>query len=147
MLKTWCDLAVSETRQLMMQELLKLEVGLADIEEFGLDLNNKLRSGDFREKSGEGNSRKLARVAMEIKVRDERKISEGLRRRVNEMRKILEDDHKKNSKPYRSAIKRLRKEAAKTRCEHRKIYKEKLEHLKNKYRKSEEEKVRKIPED
>ena len=63
----------------MMQELLRLEVGLADIEEFGLDLQSKLRSGEFKLKTGEENSRKLARVTMEIKVRDDRKISEDLR--------------------------------------------------------------------
>ena len=63
----------------MMQELLRLEVGLADIKEFGLDLQSKLRSGEFKLKTGEENSRKLARVTMEIKVRDDRKISEDLR--------------------------------------------------------------------
>ena len=79
MLRAWCDLTASDARQSMMQELLRLEVGLADIEEFGLDLQSKLRSGEFKLKTGEENSRKLARVTMEIKVRDDRKISEDLR--------------------------------------------------------------------
>ena len=79
MLRAWCDLTASDARQSMMQELLRLEVGLADIEEFGLDLQSKLRSGEFKLKTGEENTRKLARVTMEIKVRDDRKISEDLR--------------------------------------------------------------------
>ena len=83
---------------------------------------------------------------MESKVFDERKIYDGLRRKVNSMRKILEEKLKKNSKPYRAAIKKLRNEAAKTRREQKKIYDDKIENLKRKYRMSEEEKIQKIPE-
>jgi hypothetical protein len=146
MLRAWCDLAASEARQSLLQELLRLEVGLADIEEFGLDLQSKLHSEEFKLKTGEEKSRKLARVTMEIKLRDERKISEDLRKKVSMMRDILEDRHKKNSKPYRATIKKLRNEAAKTRRENKKIYELKLEHLKIKYRQTEDEKIRRIPE-
>ena len=146
MIEVWRNLAASEARQNMMQELLGLGVGLADIEEFGLDQQNKLRSGEFRQKSGENNSRKLAKVTVETKLRDEREISMSLRRQVKDMRKICEDIHKKNSKPYRRIMKKLRSEANVKRREMKKIFEDKILHLKRKYRETEDEKIRKIPE-
>ena len=146
MMRAWCALAASESRQAMLQELLQIEVGFADIEEFGLGQQDKLRSGDVRDKKGEENSRKLAKVTLESKVFDEKEIYNGLRRQVNNFRKILEIEHGKNSKPYRAIIKKLRNEAARTRRENKKIYEEKIEHLTAKYRSTEEEKIRKIPE-
>ena len=50
MVRAWCDMATSEARQPMLQELLQLELGLADIEEFGLTQQDKLKSGDFIDK-------------------------------------------------------------------------------------------------
>ena len=85
MLGAWSGMAASEARLALMQELLGLEVGLADCEEFGLDLTSKLRSEDFKKSSGEDNSRRLAKVTMEIKIRDERKILEKMRKKVSEM--------------------------------------------------------------
>ena len=42
--KTWQDLAASEMRIWMLRELLCLEVGLNDVEVFGLNLVKKFRS-------------------------------------------------------------------------------------------------------
>ena len=146
MLEVWCSLAASEARQSMMRELLILEVGLADIEEFGLEQQSKLRSEEFRQKSGEINSRKLAKVTIETKLKDEREISMNLRRQVKVMRKICEETHVKNSKTHRRIMKKLRTEASKKRKEMKKIFDDKIFHLRRKYRETEEEKVRKIPE-
>ena len=147
MYEVWRDLAASEARLTMMRELLECEVGLADIEEFGLDLHNKLRSEDFKEKSGENNSRRLVKVTLEIKMRDERKISENLRRKVKEVRKICDEVHVKNSKTYRGIFKKLRKASTVKKKEMKKIFEEKISNLKRKYRENEDEKIRKIPKE
>ena len=40
MKKTWDDLAATEMRLQLMSELVKFKVGLADVEEFNLNLKN-----------------------------------------------------------------------------------------------------------
>ena len=145
MTEIWRGLAASEARLTMMQELMRWEVGLADIEEAGLELQSKLRSREFREKSGEHNSRVLAKVTLEVKIKDERKISEDLRRKVREVRKICEETYVKNSKTYRAIFKKLRSQATVKRKEMKKTFEEKISHLRKKYRETEDEKIRKIP--
>ena len=43
MKRTWEDLAATEMRLQLMSELLKLNVGLADVEEFNLNLKGNLK--------------------------------------------------------------------------------------------------------
>ena len=147
MSEVWRDLAASEARMSMMQELLRLGVGLADIEEIGIVLQSKLRSQEFKVKSGEKNSQRLAKVTLEIKLKDEREISEGLRKKVKEIRKICDEMYKKNSKTYRSMFKKLRRMATMRKNEMKMTFEDKISHLKKKYRETEEEKIMKIPEE
>ena len=63
MLKVWTSLAESEARLFLLGELEKLELGLAEVEEFNIGQVNKLRSKTFREKTGEKLFTKLAGVS------------------------------------------------------------------------------------
>ena len=50
MSKVWTSIAESEARLYLMEELEKLGLGLAEVEEFNIGQVNKLRSRKFRKK-------------------------------------------------------------------------------------------------
>ena len=137
MLKVWTSLAESEARLFLLGELEKLELGLAEVEEFNIGQVNKLRSKTFREKTGEKLSTKLAGVSIEFKLRDERHTIRELKLTQSRMRKEIEEKYVKNSKTQRRIIQALRFEAAKVKKEKMKIFEVKIEHLKQKYREDE----------
>ena len=144
MLKTWKALAASESRLHLMTELGELNVGFADVEQFNLGLNSKFRSNHFQQ--GKDNSEgKLIKVAMDRKMRDERKFNLEMNIERNRLRKELEKVYEKNSKPYRSTIKFMRNEAHEVKEESKENFASKIEHLRGKFRIDEEEKLRNVP--
>ena len=147
MLSTWRGIAASESRIYLMSELIRMNIGFAEIEQFAQDLSSQYRSQDFREKveSGEMTNPHIIKLAMEMKFRDEKILNEELNKERNILRKKLEDSCKKNSKTYRAKIKELRKEALMTKNDTMKKFEAKLEHLRGKYRKKEDEKITRIP--
>ena len=140
MSKTWQDLAASEMRLHLMTELGKIKVGFAEVEEFSLGLNSKLRSTTSEIHEG-----KVVKAAMEIKMRDEKRYNNNLIKRRNQHRRDLGKHLGQNTKKYRTVIRNLRGDAQKIKSFYKEKYEKKLEHLRNKYRESEEEKVDKIP--
>ena len=101
--KIWEDLAATEVRIKMMSDLVKVNVGLADIEEFNLDLKGNLKNL-LSEKTNEIVNEKLVRAAMSIKIKDEQ-ISRGkLIRARNIARTDLMKKLGRNSNRYRSVI-------------------------------------------
>ena len=70
MKKTWEDLAATEMRLQLMSELLKLNVGLADIEEFNLDLKGNLKNKPS-EKVNEMQNMRIVKATMSVKIHDE----------------------------------------------------------------------------
>ena len=69
MIKTWKDLAASESRLELMTKLKILSLGLAEVEEFNLGLNLQFRSEKSREKLANG-EKKFVKAAMEAKFMD-----------------------------------------------------------------------------
>ena len=106
--KLWRDLAVSEVRLWMMTQLEKLEVGLNDLEAFNEGLVSKLRSEAMKGKS-EGIKKKLVNAALQLKIKDEQRYQEEMRKRKNKMRREIGRLLKVNSNPYRKTIKSLNK--------------------------------------
>ena len=137
---TWNAVAASECRLTLMEELKKLSIGFADIEEFNLGLNTKLKSSYY--KGREMTDDRLIKVAMEIKLEDEILYNNELKSKRNGLRKQLEKWHVKNSKPYRSVIKTLKIEAAKLKIETKVKFEEKLQHLREKYKNEEDDILR-----
>ena len=70
MIKAWQTLAASESRLELMGKLKKINLGLAEVEEFNLGLNIQFRSEKSKEKLANGES-KVVRAAMESKLLDE----------------------------------------------------------------------------
>ena len=145
-IKVWQDLVALEMRIKLMRELGKLGVGLAEIENFGINLRTKLRSEKQKDRGGEV-TRKVTEESMRIKMRDEQRYREELVKRRNQMRKEIERKLGKNTRPYRRQMALLKEEGEKIRREREEKYDEKMKHLKEKFRKEEEEKENAIPEE
>ena len=149
MSKTWTQIAACEERIQLMKKLLKLEVGMAEIEELGLNINSKFKSLAFKNriKNGEVVSKEVLKEIMILKLRDEKKYLGELISEQKEMRRMIDSELQKNSRPARRLLKEFREESARTRKECRKKYDDKIEHLKRKYRHNEEEREKNIPSD
>ena len=66
--KLWQDLARSETRIWLIEELMKLDVGFNDTEEFGLGLKLNFKSKKYKE-----NSDAPREVVMKLKLGDKKR--------------------------------------------------------------------------
>ena len=97
MTKIWEDLAATEMRLEMMSELIRIKVGFADIEEFNLGLKVNLKNLTSS-KISEIKDKKLVKVAMEVKMRDEqvtkRKLIRARNKARSETSKIARNEHK-----------------------------------------------------
>ena len=142
--KLWLDLAASEERLELMKELIKLNVGFREVEEFNLGLLSKLRSEKMK-KDSEKMTRKQVRSAMEIKIRDEEYWHEEMKLERNRRRREIGERWKVNSRPYREIMRQLRDLANEEKREHKNTYEKKLKHLRDKYKGDENEKISKVP--
>ena len=149
MKKVWDQVAESEERITLMKKLIKMGIGVAEVEELGVSIHSKFKSNAFqsRVKDGEIVSKEALKNIMVIKLRDERKHLRELMRKKRVMQSKIEKDLNKNSRPSRRLLKEFREHAAKVRIEYREKYRQKIEHLSKKYRDSKEELARRIPED
>ena len=147
--KVWSQVAISEERIILLKNLIKIGVGVAEVEELGANIHSKFKSNSFlsRVNDGEIVSKEAIKQIMILKLRDERKHLRDLMRKKKMLREKIEKDMKKNSRPSRRLLQEFRNQSAKVRIEHREKYRQKVEHLKRKYRDSKEELSRKIPED
>ena len=147
--EVWRKMAESEARMHLMVELGHIQVGFPDVEQFCLDLETKYRataSGELREKGGKSPEWQVVKVAMKLKLIDEKRVSEELLSQKYKMRKEIEDEFGKNSRKARNRVKNLRKEAGRAKKEAMMTYEGKLKHLRRKYRQDEEEKLSEVPE-
>ena len=144
MKRTWEDLAATEMRLQLMSELVKLNVGLADVEEFNLNLKGNLKNLPS-DKVSEMQNTKLVKATMDIKIQDENVTRTKLVRTRNISRTKLMRELGRNSKKYRTVIRGLRQAAWDKKASYKTIYEEKLIHLRGKYRETEQEIMDKIP--
>ena len=147
--KVWRQVAECDERIKLMKKLIKLGIGLAEVEEFGLNIQKKLKSFQYKNKIREGEviTKEMVKTVMELKLKDEKKYLRELLKTQKRMQLEIERKAKKNSRPARRALREFREKANIAREEHRKKYKEKIKHLNNKYRESTDEMIRIIPTD
>lgn len=143
-LEIWEELAMTEMRLQLMSTLIKIKVGLGDVEEFKLGLRGGLKNPE-----NQGltllQEKKVVTAAMEVKMRDEQVTKSKLMKIREDARRELAKKLGKNSKTYRSKIRKLRAAALAKKEDHRRTHQSKIEHLKFKYREDKEEKLDKIP--
>ena len=97
--KLWQDLAKSEARIWLMEELLKIGVGFNDTEQFGLGLKDNIRSRKYKENKDA--PKEAVRAAMQIKLGDEKRFRSELFLARNTVRREMEAEYGKNTKTYR----------------------------------------------
>ena len=146
MKETWEELAATEMRLQLMSELVKYGVGLADVENFNIDLKSNLKNLPD-DKVQEKQDERFVKAAMDIKIRDERVTRTKLTRVRNISRTKLMKEMGRNSRKYRTAIRGLRQAAWDIKNNYKILYENKLEHLRLKFRKTEAEKLDKIPKE
>ena len=100
--KIWQELAHSEMRIWLMNELIKYRVGYNDVEDFCLGLKYNFKSEKFKNKDDA--MEEIVKVAMTMKLRDEKKYKLELNKKRNKVRKYMEDKLGKNTKTYRREI-------------------------------------------
>ena len=88
MRKTWEELAATEMRLQLMNDLLKVNVGLGDVEEFNLDIKGNLKNLPS-ERTNEMQNQRLVKAAMSIKMHDEQVTRGKLIRQRNKSRTEL----------------------------------------------------------
>ena len=140
--KLWEDVAANESRMHLMADLLKLKVGLADVEEFCLDLGEKCRA-DVR--SHDKVEWRVVKAAMESKMVDARRKEKILKSEQNLARKKIYKNNGDDSRKSKKMIRILKNAARNIKKDLKKKFKKKVEHLKNKYRQSEEDLIDEIP--
>ena len=145
----WRQIAESEARILLLGDLIKIGVGLAELETLGDNINSKFKSFHYKDKVAQGKVvlEDQIRSIMTLKLKDEKKHYGELLKERNMKRKSIGEKLKTNSRPYRNLMKELRGEAARTKIELTRKNSKKVEHLKMKYRENTEDKSRRIPED
>ena len=136
--KLWEQVAANESRMHLMVELLRHKVGLADVEEFCIDLGDKCRA-DAR-KIGKVEWR-VVKATMESKLVDARRKEKQLKRDQN----LIYGNNGEDSRKSKKIIRILKNEARNTKREMQKKFKKKIEHLRRKYRQTEEDKLDEIP--
>ena len=128
----------------LMTELKRLNLGVAEVEEFNLGLHEKFKSNSFKN-SSEMHDRKVIQSAMDVKMHDETEFNRELEHEKNKWRKKIGEVHVVNSRTYRRILRDLRGEAGSVKKEYKDKYEKKLNHLRCKYRESEESKLDKVP--
>ena len=131
MSKTWNLIAATEERIQLMKKLVKLGIGVAEIEELGINLKSKFKSDNFKRRVQEGEmlNRESLKSIMLLKLRDEKKHLSELLKAKSDMRMKIEEKLNKNSRPARRLLKDFREQSAKTRIECRRKYEEKIIHI------------------
>ena len=140
--KLWEQVAANESRMHLMVELMKHKVGLADVEEFCIDLGDKCRAEARQIGKVEW---RVVKATMESKLVDARREEKKLKRDQNLTRKKIYNGSGEDSRKSKKIIRILKNEARNMKREMQKKYKKKVEHLRRKYRQTEEDKIDEIP--
>ena len=144
MVKVWQDAAHSEQLAELLSDLRRIGIGVNEVEQFNLGLKMNFKSD--RMKNGcEAEERKVVKVAMDLKIRDENFRRQELQREKNKLRRELAMKLGNNSRPFRRVMKYLNGEANKTKNVNMEKYREKIKHLRRKYKVEEEEKLDEVP--
>ena len=136
-IRIWKEVASSEARLMLIKTMLKEDLAFSDLEEFGEEFHNKLKTLKFNKKTI---YKKISKPAMEAKLTDEQVLRRDLiRLKMKTKRDLAEKLEGCNTRKYKRIVNQLNKIARETKTALNEKYKKKVQHLKEKYRKEEEE--------
>ena len=142
--KVWITIALSECRIDLITKLIRVKIGLKEVEDYSENLNLKLRSKIFKSKD-EQSGVKIVTEVMTIKLRDEKCYYSEMVKERNMYRREIMRLFGENTRRQRLVVKKLRTEAQRHKTLQKKKYEKKLQFLENKYSRTIEEKLDEIP--
>ena len=108
--KIWQEVASSEARLTLMKNMIKQDLAFADLEEFGLEFTNKLKSINTKNKTM---YRRVSKPAMRAKLADEQIWRRDLGRVKAKLRKdLVEKLEGEKSRRFKRVINHLNKLAS-----------------------------------
>ena len=129
--KVWEELATGEARMMLMRKMIKEDLAFADLESFGTEFNNKLKSIKLRNKTL---YKKVSGTAMKAKLADEQELRRELMKIKHRMKKDLAEEYGENSRKYRRIISTLNKLARQSKDKANEKYNKKIQHLREKHK-------------
>ena len=133
--KIWQGVASSESRIKLMKIMIKQGIAFADLEEFGQEFRDKIKSTKMKNKMNvKNNLNSVTSQAMKIKLADEQNLRRELVKVKSKMRRDLMKEMKgEGSMRFKKTMSHLAKIAKETKEELTKKYQNKVEHLTKKY--------------
>ena len=141
--KVWREVATGEARMTLMRKMIKEDLAFADLQAFGEDFNNKLKSIKIKQKTL---YKKVSGTAMKAKLADEQELRRELLKIKIRMKKDLAVKYGERSRQYRRVVNNLNKMARNTKDKLNEKYNNKIEHLRKKQKVVENEDEPGIPE-
>ena len=144
--KVWREIASTEMRLALMDNLIANKVGFNDIEMFnlGLEYNMKCKSQDQEDKERDTT---VIVAAMKRKRKDEVKHRRELIKKRNRMRKDMTEEMGLNSNKYKKRMSDLNRIMKTTNDNLRQKYNQKFNHLRDKYKDDKEKRMDVVPEE
>ena len=105
--RVWKEISSCEARITLMKNMIKHQLAFADLEEFGIEFNNKLKSLKFKNKTL---YLRVSQPAMRCKLADEQTLRrEMMRIKLMMKKEISEKMNGDKTRPYRRIINHLNK--------------------------------------
>ena len=144
--KIWSEVASTEMRINLMNNLINNKVGFNDVEMFNLGLEFNMKSKSLKDGDRERDTT-VIEAAMRRKRKDEIKYRREQIGKRNELRKMMKNTLGEKSNEYKRMMRHLNMTAQRTRENLKHKYDKKLKHLKEKYMDDKEKKMDVIPEE
>ena len=143
--KVWKELATSEARLGLMRKMINEQLAFADLQSFGIEFTNKLKSIKLKNKTL---YRKVSGTAMKVKLADEQELRRELMKLKVKMKKDLAEKlNGERTRGYRKTISDLNKIARDEKNKVTEKYNKKLAHIRKKQKKEDEHEEDTVPED
>ena len=144
--KIWREIASTEMRIALMDNLISNKVGFNDVEMFNLGIEYNMKCKTLEDDDKERDTT-VIEAAMKRKRKDEVKYRRKLITRRNRLRGEMMKEMGKKSNKYRRTMKHLMNMAKMTKENLKQKYDNKIEHLKNKYKDDKEKRLDMVPEE
>ena len=128
--KVWTIMAAADERLELLKNLIKLDIGLNEVEDNLSDLTRKFRSAEMKLKRNKSEcGRRVVREPMRLKLMDARRTYQETTTEMNNWRRKLKQILGDNSWKYRSVIKYLKGEESRERVLCKEKNRSKIENL------------------
>ena len=144
--RVWSEIASTEMRINLMDNLIHNKVGFNDVEMFNLGFETNMKSKSLKD-TDKPRDTTVIEAAMKRKRKDEVRHRREMIGKRNALRNRMGKTMGEKSNRYRRIMRHLNMTTKKTKENLRQKYDRKLKHLKDKYMDDREERMDKVPEE